>query len=71
MRSASHAAMASVSELIVSGSDVIHSDTLVPVLSPPTAENRTRSRSVRMPMQRLPSTTITEPTSRSRMRALT
>ena len=51
-----------------SGSAVIHSATFDAPGSTPAAPQRTRSRSVRMPIGRSPSTTTTEPTLRSRMR---
>jgi hypothetical protein len=58
------------SEATQSGSLVIHSLTLVSAAAAPAAPKRTRSRSVRIPIGRSPSTTTTDPTPWSTMRAL-
>ena len=64
-----NAARASTSGPIVSGSPVIHSDTLAVDASEPAAARRIMSRSVRMPIARSSwSMTTTDPTRRSRMR---
>ena len=56
---------------MVSGSSVIHSDTLAIEVSVPDAAILIMSRSVRIPTGLVPSTTTIEPTLRSPMRALT
>src|SRR5437660_1832293 len=63
--------MASSSGSIVSGSGVMYSATSVVEASVPEAANRTRSRSVKMPIGRLrpPSTTTIDPTRRSTISA--
>ena len=66
---AANAARASTSGPIVSGSPVIHSETLAVDASEPAAARRIMSRSVRMPIARSSwSMTTTDPTRRSRMR---
>src|SRR5215207_2575950 len=55
-------------EPTVSGSGVIHSDTLAVARSAPAAEALTRSLSVGIPTARSPSVTTVDPTPRSNMR---